>query len=558
MMHFETLKIIAIDFKDKFSQIHTLHYILYDTPLANKYFEVLRKNKAIADGNIEYSFNNKVEANYPEICKEIKHTVTTINKIQDHITLPEYDVLEQNELNTLHDLFEKWGDHPTWQEDRTTHNHFLKLNELIHLCENIITSDLNILSETFFGRLHDIRMGAIIDVRPTTQSGKAGIHFSVTDQDKLMLTSQYKWGGLYLGYNTLGKDYMHAMVDNDVRLIANDEVKPQKRYAAEIWINFGSDMIGPSTFQFATWVNKLDKEIKEKIPFNNLQDMMLGRLLLGEVCIADRTFANIDPDPDHWVTTDHLCKQKWNKEVFSTFREVVDIREEEDWPPYELLNFINNNHKKQWSPDIKPLPHFNLWKSDWPWAPMFVDLNEFRVHDELKRIDTYFVPHRDKDRSDSYGHQGWDSLTLHGISPEKTENYDQYGFKTEEEANYHWTDICEKCPYITDTIKSLPYSEFSRVRIMRLAPGGHIMPHNDGEGRIFGPYNLALTHPPKCFFVFEDKGLVPFKPGRGFFLDLGVKHCVVNYSNSFRYHIIIHGTLTSDVDPLIRSSLEKL
>jgi hypothetical protein len=67
-MHFETLKIIAIDFKDKFSQIHTLHYILYDTPLANKYLEVLRRNKANADGNIESSFNNKVEANYPEIC----------------------------------------------------------------------------------------------------------------------------------------------------------------------------------------------------------------------------------------------------------------------------------------------------------------------------------------------------------------------------------------------------------------------------------------------------------------------------------------------------------
>ena len=93
---------------------------------------------------------------------------------------------------------------------------------------------------------------------------------------------------------------------------------------------------------------------------------------------------------------------------------------------------------------------------------------------------------------------------------------------------------------------------------MRLTPGGHIMPHNDGDGRIFGPYNLALIHPLECLFVFEGKGLVPFKPGRGFFLDLGVRHCVLNYSKSFRYHVIIHGTLTSDVDSLIRSSLEKL
>jgi len=400
-------------------------------------------------------------------------------------------------------------------------------------------------------------MGAIIDIRPTTQSGKAGIHFPVTDQDKLMLTSQYKWGGLYLGYNTLGKDYMHAMVDNDVRLIANDEVKPQKRYAAEIWINFGSDMVGPSAFGFAEWVDTLDNDIKEKIPFNNLQGMMLGRLMLGQL-IIDEPFEKIDPNHDHWLINNHLCKKKWNEEVFAAFREVVDYRVEEHYCPRELYEFAEDSKQKQWRPVISPPPRFDLWKSDWPWAPMFVDLNENRVHDELRRIDKYFVPHRDKDRSGSYGHEGWDSLTLHGISPEKTENYDQYGFNTEEEANYHWTDICEKCPYIVDTIKSLPYSKFNRVRIMRLAPGGYIMPHNDGDGRIFGPYNLALTHPPECFFYFEDKGLVPFKPGRGFFLDLGVRHCVINYSKSFRYHVIIHGTLTSDVDPLIRSSLEKL
>ena len=105
-MYFETFKIIAIDFKDKFNQIHTLKCLLYNTPLANKYYEVLRRNKANADGNIESSFNNKVEADYPEICEKIKHTVITINKLQNHITLPEYGVLEQNELNTLHDLFE--------------------------------------------------------------------------------------------------------------------------------------------------------------------------------------------------------------------------------------------------------------------------------------------------------------------------------------------------------------------------------------------------------------------------------------------------------------------
>ena len=74
-MHSYPFKTLVIDIRDKFNQIHTLQYRLFDTPLSNKYSEVLRRNKAIADGNIDSSFNSNVEADYPEICEEIKNTV---------------------------------------------------------------------------------------------------------------------------------------------------------------------------------------------------------------------------------------------------------------------------------------------------------------------------------------------------------------------------------------------------------------------------------------------------------------------------------------------------
>jgi hypothetical protein len=90
---------------------------------------------------------------------------------------------------------------------------------------------------------------------------------------------------------------------------------------------------------------------------------------------------------------------------------------------------------------------------------------------------------------------------------------------------------------------------------MRLKPGGYIMPHVDGPGKIFGPVNLPLTQPQGCRFVFKDIGTVPFKPGHGFMLDIGREHCVVNESNEDRYHIIIHGRTTNDMDTLIKQSL---
>ena len=81
---------------------------------------------------------------------------------------------------------------------------------------------------------------------------------------------------------------------------------------------------------------------------------------------------------------------------------------------------------------------------------------------------------------------------------------------------------------------------------MRLAPGGYIMPHTDGLGRIFSPLNIAINNPKGCYFVFKDKGIVPFEDGAGMVLDVGRKHIVINNSEETRYHVIVHGHYNND------------
>ena len=218
-----------------------------------------------------------------------------------------------------------------------------------------------------------------------------------------------------------------------------------------------------------------------------------------------------------------------------------------------LKSFIKDNENKIWTPGHLPP---NLWTSDWPWAPVFRDIDSSVVNSELEKLQYFFVPHRDKDKLNSYGHEGWAGLTLHGLDYDKTENYDRYGHT--DESAYRWTEVCEYCPYIVNLIKSFPYRKFGRVRIMQLAPGGYIMPHTDGPGRIFGPLNFALTQPEGCKFIFKDYGTVPFKVGRGFLLDIGHEHIVVNESNEYRYHIIIHGHQTPEIQTLVKESINKL
>lgn len=165
---------------------------------------------------------------------------------------------------------------------------------------------------------------------------------------------------------------------------------------------------------------------------------------------------------------------------------------------------------------------------------------------ECVSIDHLYFNHRAQDKKKGYGHSGWQSITLHGIDKDKTEHYTKYGFNSLEEAGYHWTDVCELVPNVYKFLSSLPFKVFDRVRIMRLAPGGYIMPHSDGKGRIFSPLNIAINNPEGCQFIFKEKGKVPFEAGYGMVLDVGREHMVINFSDQVRYHVIVHGFYRED------------
>jgi hypothetical protein len=216
-----------------------------------------------------------------------------------------------------------------------------------------------------------------------------------------------------------------------------------------------------------------------------------------------------------------------------------------------ISEFIELSLKNQWHPSIIS-KNFDVFESDWPFLQIDFKSDFEKMHQECIMNDHLFVGHRQKDKHLSYSHEGWSALTLHGIRPDATEHYDQYGLT---EPDYNWTEVCKQFPTCVEFLKKLGYKNYDRVRIMRLAPGGYIMPHSDGDGRIFGPLNIAINNPEGCNFYFRDWGKVPFKQGRGFFLDIGNVHAVYNDSDEPRYHFIVHGHIN---DTLIETSLKQL
>lgn len=198
-------------------------------------------------------------------------------------------------------------------------------------------------------------------------------------------------------------------------------------------------------------------------------------------------------------------------------------------------------------------------ESNLPWLPLDISVPYEEMLEEAKSVKEKFVSHRSGDTRGGYRHKGWKSLCLHGIEEDKTNHYESYGYKSNEEAPYKWTDISNLCPITTDWLSNkFPYDKYFRVRFMLLEPEGFIAPHKDTNINILSPINVALNHPTGCIFKMKKHGVVPMKPGTVMLLDVGNVHAYINKSTEDRYHIIIHGIPTQEYKTLVEKSYNNI
>lgn len=144
---------------------------------------------------------------------------------------------------------------------------------------------------------------------------------------------------------------------------------------------------------------------------------------------------------------------------------------------------------------------------------------------------------------DNYGDK-WSSCCLHGLDIDKTYTADTYGYN-EYHAPYQYTGLAYKVPVITDFWKNrFPSERYTRIRFMKLDPGGSIDWHSDGEIpenfdplQSILPVNVAIIHPQNCEMFVEDK-LVPWREGKIIMINISKRHAVFNRSSKDRIHMI--------------------
>jgi len=310
-------KLVRFTFELENGELLPLTYLLQPNSLREKWLNEVQTYLNEDGTYLNLKIANKNYSQLKQLTEELNSIVKKINYIYGYeIVVPldgTGDVCREK-LNNLHEKFEEYGEHSSYNggslfRGQKAHDLWLDLNEWIHITEIAMET-----TEKDFPQY-----SALVTVYPPYPGRK------LEEKDKLFLTTESLWGHLYLGYNTLGKDYMHAAQDNDVRVITNNQVKVQELYSSEVWLSFQ----GRSYFQkvtemeFYQWYETLDQEAQEKIPIENLNTLALGRYYLGIIMIDDH-FLNIHPVKKDWYIKEELQK-KWNEQVFSQVKSVTKI-----------------------------------------------------------------------------------------------------------------------------------------------------------------------------------------------------------------------------------------
>jgi hypothetical protein len=335
---FKTDKFVTVTAQNTES-LHTLSltYRVYDIDIVDRWLSLIEKNNVV---------NNKLRYNYRKILsreeietkfQKFKSNIEYINKNYDRqltdIVNIEYLRSTPHILNDLHEEYEIYGDrlerlirigyfndpiihdeyyNEPWpgsknENDKVLHEAFLLLNEQIHNFEMIF--------KTWDEPTRTLCTG-LVDFIP------AGMHENLRPEDYFLFTPDHEWGCAYLGYNTLGKHWSSVYRDNDIEVVKRDAVRPQRRFAAEMYMNFGSQTQARQKIEFYQWwtTNNIGQYCDARM---RLEDFAMGFIPVARLAsykFEDQEIIKISPN------ISREDKLAWNNDVWSKFNSIIDLR----------------------------------------------------------------------------------------------------------------------------------------------------------------------------------------------------------------------------------------
>lgn len=214
----------------------------------------------------------------------------------------------------FHNTFINLGKLIEPDHDMFLHEAFLKLNEQIHNFEAVFRTWNNTDKSICTCLIDFMPDKPLENIVPSDY-----LHEKLNPEDFILFTPEHQWGWLYLGYNTLGKHWSSACHDNDVEVVKRNQIRPQQRFAAEMYMNFRPGSFYNSRISLHKWwtTNDFSKFVDPEL---RLRDLAFGFIPVGQL----QGYAlNKDMIIDSKTITD---QESWNLNVWSKFNSIKSAK----------------------------------------------------------------------------------------------------------------------------------------------------------------------------------------------------------------------------------------
>ena len=218
------MKYLLIEYNNTF----TLKYRLRNNAFVPRWVErVLKAQEQYPIDDPERFYGvGSIEKQQAQSIEWINQCIDVINDYDLIINRKLTDVTDQDTLNYLHNIFERYHGmlqtqtHDFWsQSPKEVRTALANLNVLVHRCESVARGAMPRHVVTYYGL-------------PKTET--------LTKDDYSLFEPLTEWGTVYLNYVEIGKTLEDLTLDND-QYIGDDAFKPWNYYSADFNVKFWQD-----------------------------------------------------------------------------------------------------------------------------------------------------------------------------------------------------------------------------------------------------------------------------------------------------------------------------
>ena len=183
------------------------------------------------------------------------------------------------------------------------------INNTIHELEGTFNNYLNLLNNKRYGGFYST---CLLD-----KDGWTGSRVELSPKDYEEFTLEQFFGQLLIGYDTTGKNLLHAYWTNDLKIIKESKITPQTSFSSNVLLYFQSHNLScESVYQgFCQWYE--DNNISQYGYSKKISEQSLGNIAIGKLkYINDQ---EIDVDSLNLAEKLAIVDQIKNKDLITYF-----------------------------------------------------------------------------------------------------------------------------------------------------------------------------------------------------------------------------------------------